>query len=374
MKKAIIIPASYKGTLSSIEVGDLMAKAVKNVAPDCQITKIPISDGGEGCVDCFISAFGGKKITLKTFDPYEKPINSFYGRLTDGTAIIEMAASAGLPLVKDNPNPSLTTTYGVGQLIKHAVQHGSKKIIIGLGGSCTNDAGVGLAQALGVEFFDHRCRKFLPTGGTLNEIHFISTDHLLPEVKSVKFTVLCDVKNTFSGPTGAAYVFAKQKGADEAMIKSLDENLAAFSSMLKTKYGFDTDFEGAGAAGGTTVGLKLFLNATIKKGIDTILDMINFDRLIKDADVIFTGEGRLDKTSFRGKVIDGIAKHAFAKKIPLIAICGQIGDIKASDYPKGLTTAVSLLQKNVSVEQAIKDTPKNLLLATEKLCRNHLYF
>ncbi|MCX5775145.1 MAG: glycerate kinase, partial [Firmicutes bacterium] len=280
MKKAVIIPASYKGTLTSIEVGDIMAKAIKKVAPNCQTIKIPISDGGEGCVDCFIGAFGGTKVTLKTFGPYEKPMDSFYGRLPDGTAVIEMAASAGLPLVKDNPNPALTTTFGVGQLIKHAVQHGSKKIIIGLGGSCTNDAGVGLASALGVEFFNHACKEFLPTGGTLSEIHFISTDHLMPEIKSVKFTVLCDVKNTLTGPTGAAYVFARQKGANEAMIKSLDENLVAFSTLLKAKYDFDTDFEGAGAAGGTTICLKLFMNANIKKGIDTILDMINFDHLI----------------------------------------------------------------------------------------------
>lgn len=368
MKKAVIIPASFKGTLSSLEVGRLIEEGIHSVYPKCQTVRIPISDGGEGCVDAFLYAFKGKKIFVESNGPYGEKMTGFYGLIDETTAVFEIAANAGLPLVKGKENPALTTTLGTGEVMRTAIESGAKKMILGLGGSCTNDAGVGIATALGVRFLDKDGTPFLPTGKTLCDIADIDASKSL--AKGISLTVLCDVKHPFFGPQGAAYIFSPQKGADPTMVKELDDNLRAYSSLLKTKFDFNTDFEGAGAAGGTPVSLKCFFNAEIKRGIDTLLALIDFDKVIRDADVIFTGEGKLDAQSFRGKVIDGVATYASKTNIPLIAIVGQIGEVSAKDFPPGLTAAISVKEEGSSLEQAMLDTPRNIRNAVSGYCKD----
>jgi len=368
MNKAIIVPDKFKGSLSSIEVCNIIEKAIHNVKPKCQIVKIPISDGGDGCIDCFLYAFGGERQLTFTKGPFNDALSSHYAILHNKTAVIEMAATAGLVLAKDHLDPLNASTYGVGEQIKAAINNGAKKVIIGLGGSCTNDAGCGLAAALGVEFYNKDGDWFIPTGKNLQEISRIDTSNIFDKVAQTQIIVLCDVTNTFCGPSGAAYVFARQKGADEYDINVLDENMIKYSKLLKQEYNFDTDFEGAGAAGGTTVACKLFLNAQVMRGIDAILDLIDFDHELEDADVVFTGEGRFDFQSINGKVISGLAKRTYAHNVPLIAITGQIKDVKKEDYPHGLNEVVSLMKPGATLEEAIKDTPSNMQTVVEKIC------
>jgi glycerate kinase len=367
LKKIVIIPDSFKGSLTSHEASSIMENSLKSLYPKASIIKIPISDGGEGFVDCFIEAMGGKIIRVKTLNPYQEPITSFFGMINDTTAVIEMAASAGLNLVKGRLNPSITTTFGVGELIIAAIKNGAKKIILGLGGSATNDAGVGMAQALGVKFFNQNNQSFLPVGATLKQISYISGNDLLSSVKTTEFITLCDVKNPLFGPMGAANVFAKQKGADEEMIKMLDENLHYYAKLLKKQFQFDANFEGAGAAGGMSVSAKLFLNAQIKSGIDTFLEMIDFDTILENTDLILTGEGKFDQQSIHGKVIDGLAKYAHKRNIPLYAIVGQIENITNDMYPKGLDKVIAIADLSPSVEEAIHQAPYYLDLAIKKM-------
>ncbi len=368
MKKAIIIPASFKGTLSSQEVGLYIEEGIHAVFPKCETIRIPISDGGEGFVDAYLYAFKGKKIFVESSGPYREKMAGFYGLIDDTTAVFEIASNAGLPLVKGKENPAITTTYGTGEVIRTAIESGVKHIVLGLGGSCTNDAGVGIASALGIRFLDKNGTSFLPTGSTLCDIADIDSSKSL--AKGIRFTVLCDVKHTFFGPQGAAYIFSPQKGANPTMVRQLDQNLRAYSALLKYKLDFDTDFEGAGAAGGTPVSLKCFFGAEIKRGIETLLSLIDFESLIRDADVIFTGEGKLDAQSFRGKVIDGVSIYAYKANIPLVAIVGQIGDVNSSDFPPGLTAAISVKELSASLEQALIETPQNIRAAVSGYCKD----
>ncbi len=364
MKKVVLIPASFKGSLSSIEVIKVMKDAIHSLYPDCEIVSLPISDGGEGFVDAWLLAKKGKKVSLMTHDPFLRPIRSYYGLLKNGTALIELATTAGLHLVQDQPNPSIASTRGVGEQILHAISKGIKSIYLGLGGSATNDAGTGLIEALGYRFYDHDDHLFSPNGSNLSNIHRIDDSHVLEAVKSVSITILSDVTNPLYGPLGAAKVFAAQKGADALMVEELDHNLMSYSNFLKERYDFNTDFPGAGAAGGTPVSVMCFLNATLRSGIEAILEGLQFDDHLINADLVITGEGRLDSQSLKGKAIDGIAKHCFDHSVPCIAIAGQIKDIEPSAYPKGLTGAYSVVGPAVHVSEALAHPKKHVYETT----------
>lgn len=370
VKKIVVIPDSFKGCLSSYEVANIIKTTLNHLFPTAEILGIQVSDGGEGLVESYLAVLGGKKIALTTKGPYLEPIESYYGLLDGHVAVIEMAASAGLPLVKNQKNPSLTSTYGVGALIIDAINHGAKKIILGLGGSSTNDMGMGMASCLGVKFYNQNHELFLPVGKTLGDIADIKTDEINPQLANVEFITLCDVKNPLYGPTGAAYVFARQKGADDEMIKLLDENMRKLAFLLKEKFRFEANFEQAGAAGGMTVSTKLFLNSQIKSGITSFLEMINFAKLIKDADYIITGEGKLDWQSLNGKVIDGISRYADQYQIPLYAIVGQIDNLSLSYYPRGLTKVIELVKYSSSIEDAINNAPYYLRKATMEMAKS----
>ena len=370
MKKFVLIPDSFKGTMASGEICDIMKKEISNYYPDAEVVSIPVADGGEGSVDSFLTAVGGKKIALTVKGPYMEDMQSFYGVLESGTAIIEMAACAGLPLVEDNKNPELTTTFGVGQLMMHAAKSGYKRIIVGLGGSCTNDSGAGAASACGIKFYNEDDVEFIPTGGTLIKVKRIDASELCPELKSAQITTMCDIDNPLYGPNGAAYIFAPQKGADPTMVASLDEGLKAFAGVVSGQLHIDiSTTPGAGAAGGMGGGMLAFFDSTLQMGIETVLDTVNFDTLAKGADMIFTGEGKIDGQSLRGKVVIGVARRCKILKVPVTAIVGDIGDSIESAYDEGVSAIFSINRVAVDFKQAKSRSKSDLALTMNNLMR-----
>lgn len=370
MKKILLIPDSFKGTMSSGEICSIMESKILEYYPEAQIISIPVADGGEGSVDSFLAAVGGQKITTTVKGPYFEDMQGFYGILPDGTAVIEMAAAAGLPLVGDKLQPDKTTTYGVGQLIKHAIESGSRKIIIGLGGSATNDGGTGAASALGIRFLKTSGEGFVPTGGTLNDISSIDMSGLNPLLTGVEIITMCDIDNPLCGPSGAAAVFGPQKGADEAMVKLLDANLAHMAEVIKRDLGKDIkDLPGAGAAGGMGAGMAAFLGSRLQMGIETVLDTVQFDSLLHDADMVFSGEGKIDFQSLRGKVVIGVARRTKKAGIPLIAIVGDIGDNIEGAYNEGVSAIFSINRVAVPFKEAKPRSKNDLALTMDNLMR-----
>lgn len=348
-----------------------MASVIRKHHPGAEIAKIPVADGGEGTVDCFLEAAGGKKVSVRVKGPYFEAMDSFYGILADGrTAIVEMAAAAGLPLVEDRKNPALTTTYGVGQLIRHAVESGCTKVIIGIGGSCTNDGGAGMAAALGNRFLDADNREFIPTGGTLDRIAKIDTSGRLKLLDSCTVTAACDVDNPLCGIHGASHIFGPQKGADEPMVKLLDNNLAHYAEVLKRDLGMDlADVPGSGGAGGLGAGIMAFAGGRLQAGIELVLETVEFDALVKGADLVITGEGKIDGQSLRGKVVVGIAKRAKAFGVPVVAIVGDIGEDVENVYARGVSAVMSINRVAVPFEKARLRCESDLELTVDSLMR-----
>lgn len=371
MKKIILAPDSFKGTMNSITICCIMEDVIKRHFSSAEIIKVPVADGGEGTIDCFLEAVGGEKINVRIKGPYFEEIDACYGILPDGnTAIIEMAQAAGLPLVEGRMNPSITTTYGVGQLIIHAVARNCTNIIIGLGGSCTNDGGCGMAAAMGIRFYDHGGKLFVPTGKTLKEIAFIDTSARSKMLDECSITAMCDVNNSFCGPNGAAFVFAPQKGADEKMVHELDDNLQYLESIIKSQLKINiAELPSAGAAGGMGGGVVAFLNARLMSGIETVLATTHFDSILDGADLVFTGEGKIDTQSLSGKVVIGVAERAAKKQVPVIAVVGDIGDDIDGIYPKGVTAVVSINRVAVPFEAARKRCKKDLSLTVDTIMR-----
>lgn len=319
----LIAPDSFKGTLTAQQVCDVIGQAFADTIENTNIIKLPAADGGEGLCACLHNIMGGEMITAQVSGVFGEKMQAEYLVLPDETAVIEMAVCAGLPLAGNNKNPEKATTYGAGELIANAVSNGAKRILLGLGGSATNDCGVGMAAALGWRFLDENGESFIPTGETLCRISKIKK----PE-KTLGISVIaaCDVENPLYGENGAAYVFAPQKGADEAMVKRLDGGLRHIAGIILRDCGIDTSqIKGAGAAGGMGAGAIAFLNAELKRGIDILLDTADFDSKAEKADLIITGEGRLDSQSVNGKVISGIAQRAARHNKKVIAICGSKG-------------------------------------------------
>ncbi len=337
MKKCIVISDSFKGTLSSLAIGKIAKESIGRFFPLCEVKTFPVADGGEGTVQCFMQALGADLVKVKAKGPYFEEVDAFYAR-KDNKAIIEMACCAGLPMVQGRLNPAVTTTYGVGQLIRHAVENGCTEILLGLGGSCTNDAGCGCAAALGVVFKDSQGQSFIPSGGTLEKIESFDASEASKLLKNVKITVMCDVDNPLYGERGAAYIFGPQKGADEDMVRLLDQGLRKFDETVQKITGKSVaDVAGAGAAGGMGGGCMVFLNAALKSGIEAVLDMVNFDECLEGADLVITGEGRIDSQSVHGKVISGIVNRTKPKNVPVVAIVGSIHDSAVEAYDLGVT-------------------------------------
>lgn len=369
--KIVLIPDSFKGTLSSVEVCRVLRGCVELRLPGCEVRAIPVADGGEGSVDAFLAALGGEKVHARVAGPFFEPVESFYG-LTDGgkTAIVEMAACAGLPLAGERRDPALTTTYGVGELIALAVEGGARKIILGLGGSATNDAGCGAAAVLGVRFFDRTGTPFVPTGGTLGEVERIDVSTARERLRGVEITAMCDIDNPMYGENGAAYVFAPQKGAGPEQVRALDAGLRRLAGVMRRELGMDfAELPGAGAAGAMGAGVTAFLGASLQSGIESVLNAVDFDRAAADADLIFTGEGRLDSQSLRGKVVIGVARRAKRLGKRVIAIVGGAeGELEAA-YAEGVTAVFTTNRLPEPLSRSAPRAEENLAFTMDNILR-----
>jgi len=371
LKKIVLIPDSFKGTMSSGEICEIMSKSIKNLYPDIEIASIPVADGGEGSVDAFLSAMGGEKKSVKVKGPMFEDVDAFFGVIDNGnTAIIEMAACAGLPLVDDNKDPRKTTTYGAGQIILEALNCGCRKIIMGLGGSATNDAGTGAAVALGVKFFNSKGEEFIPVGGTLSEIEKIDLSNINPALKETQIITMCDIDNPLYGESGAAFVFSPQKGATPEIVIELDNGLKHIANIIQKDIGIDvSEIKGGGAAGGMGAGMIAFFNSQLLMGIEAVLDTVNFDTIIKDADMVISGEGKIDDQSIRGKVVIGIAKRTKKVNVPLVAIVGDIGDNINAAYDMGVSAIFSINRVAVDFKIAKTRAKDDLQLTIDNLMR-----
>ncbi len=369
MKKCIIMPDSFKGSLDSIEICEIAAEKVHKFFPACETISLPVADGGEGTVECFLHAMKGEKITVNVHGPYMEEIESFYGRFGD-LAVIEMAAAASLPMVGDNKNPDKTTSFGVGELIRHAVENGAKRIILGLGGSCTNDGGCGCAAALGTKFTNAEGKEFVPVGGTMDAVVGIDVSATKALLDGVELTAMCDVENPMWGPTGATHIFGPQKGADEAMVKELDAKMEQLDKAIQKNLDLHiSEVPGSGAAGALGAGVLAFLGGGLKSGIETVLDIVEFDKVVEGADAVFTGEGKIDGQSLRGKVVIGISRRAMQKNVPVYAIVGDVGDDATAAYDMGVTAIFSINRVAVPFSIAKNRSKQDFQAAFEDVMR-----
>ena len=353
MKKIAVVSDSFKGSITSSEICAIVAEETRRCFPACEVVSLPVADGGEGTVDSFLACMPGEKIFTEVSGPYFERRTAFYGRFGE-TAIIEMAAAAGLPLVGDQKDPTRTTTYGVGELIKHALEHGVKKLVLALGGSATNDGGCGAAAALGTEFYDAEGNLFIPAGGTLSRIDRIDNDKTHRLLSGVDVVAMCDIDNPMHGKRGAASVFAPQKGADAATVALLDGELAALNAIFKRELGKSVaDVPGAGAAGAMGAGVIAFFGAALKPGIETVLDTVHFEERITGADFVITGEGKLDSQSLRGKVVIGVARRSKRAGIPVLAVVGDVGNDIDAAYEEGVSAIFSTNRLAIPFSEAM---------------------
>lgn len=367
--KIVVAPDSFKESLSAMEVAQAIEKGFRAVFPDAQIEKIPMADGGEGTVQSLVDATGGKIITKEVTGPLGEKVTAFFGVLGDGkTAVIEMAAASGLHLVPvEKRNPLLTTTRGTGELILAALDEGVDHLIIGIGGSATNDGGSGMAQALGARLLDKDRNEIAPGGGSLDKLANIDISELDARLQNVKIEVACDVDNPLIGQDGASHVFGPQKGATPEMVEQLDQNLAHYATILARDLGKDVaHIPGAGAAGGLGAGLLAFLDAELKSGIDIVIAATDLEEKIKDADLVITGEGKIDSQTIHGKTPIGVAKTAKKFNIPVIAICGSIADDADVVHDHGIDVLFSSLMRITTLEEALESGASNV----EKTARN----
>lgn len=368
-KKFIVVPDSFKGTMRSEEICGIVSRGILAHFPDADVISLPVADGGEGSVDAFLEAVPGEKVFLPVKGPYMEDMEGFYGLIDGGrTAVIEMAACAGLPLVLDNRNPAKTTTYGVGQLIADAIRRGCETVIVGLGGSATNDMGTGAAAAMGVRFLDSEGNEFLPVGGTLSRIARIDRSGL-PE-KLPRILAMCDIDNPLYGEMGAAHVFGPQKGADAEAVRFLDGELRAASDTVREQLSIDVSaLPGAGAAGGMGAGMVAFFGARLMMGIEVVLDTVGFDAMLGGADYVITGEGKIDSQSLRGKVVIGVARRAKRHGVPVVALVGDIGDDIEGIYDEGVTAVFSINRVAVGFEIAKARCRQDMAGAVDSLMR-----
>lgn len=324
--RIVIASDKFKGSLSSSEVADTIEQAIRSFNPSVEVVKIPVSDGGDGLIGSLVPTLKGSIRSIPVVDPLMRPIGAGYGILPDRTAVIELAAASGLTLLApEERNPWITTTYGTGQQILDALEGGATDILLGIGGSATNDAATGLLQALGFRFLDSNGDELGHGGQVLSRIASVDSSRSTPLLKKARIQIACDVDNPLAGVNGAACVFARQKGADEEMIRLLDQGLVHWASVLRSQFHRDIiDLPGAGAAGGVGGTLAAILDASLTAGIDLVLDSLDFSAKIADADLIITGEGKLDVQTAYGKTVKGIVQRAKAQAIPVIAFAGDI--------------------------------------------------
>lgn len=367
MKKIIIIPDSFKGSLSSLEVCNAIEEGILKVFKDARIKKIPVADGGEGTVDSIIYAAGGEIKRIKARNPLGEIIEAKYGLIDENKAVIEMAEASGLTLIKEK-NPLKSSTYGTGELIKDAIENGIKEILIGIGGSATNDCGIGMANALGYRFLDKDGKELEAIAENMIKIAKIDDSNVYKKLFEVKINVACDVKNPLYGKDGATAIYGAQKGVTKESFDILDEGLKNVAKLVKEKFNKEIDYiEGSGSAGGLGGGLIAFCNAELKSGIDAVLDIIDFENEIKDVSLIITGEGAIDGQTKKGKVPVGIARRA--NNIPVIAIVGDIREGAEAVYDMGIVSIMPALKRAMSLEEAMANSKSLIIDAAERACR-----
>ena len=370
MAKYVLIPDSFKGTLSSEDICRIASEEILRLEPEAEICAIPVADGGEGTVDAFLAAVGGTRAEVPCTGPCGQEVMGFYGLLPDGTAVVEMAAAAGLPLAGACRDPEKTTTYGVGQLMAHALSRGAKRLVLGLGGSATNDCGCGAAAALGAEFLDAEGRAFAPTGGTLTQIAHIRMKGLRETLAGAEVTVMCDIDNPLCGPAGAAAVFGPQKGADAAMVARMDAGLRHLAEMLEKDVGMEVlTLAGGGSAGGFGAGAAAFFGGQLRMGIDVVLDLTDFDRKCRGASLVITGEGHLDSQSLRGKTVVGVARRARALGVPAAALVGGCETALDAVYAEGVSGVFPIHPALCTWPQAAARTEEDLRFTMGNLLR-----
>lgn len=367
--KIVIIPDSFKGSASSMEVCNCIEKGILKVFKNAEIKKIPVADGGEGTVDSILYAAGGNIRKIKVINPEGKIIEAKYGIINKDKAVIEMAEASGITLVDDkNRNPLKYSTYGTGELIKDALNNNIKEILIGIGGSATNDCGIGMANALGYRFLDKNNNELEAYAENMIKVKYIDDSNVDKRIFDIKISAACDVKNPLYGENGATAVYGKQKGVTEENFNILDNGLKNIASVVKEKFNKEIDYiEGAGAAGGLGGGLLAFCNAELKSGIDAVLDIIDFEDKIKDASLIITGEGAIDGQTKKGKVPVGVARRA--NNIPVIAIVGDIRDGAETVYDLGITSIMPALKRAMPLNEAIKNSKMLIEDAAERALR-----
>ena len=370
INKIVIACDSFKGSCSAVDVTAYLERGLKRVRPELEVVKVPVADGGEGTVDALLFATGGERITVQVSDPLGRPITAGFGILPDGTAALEMAAASGLTLLtRDERDPRIASTLGTGQLIRASLDRGCRRLILGIGGSATNDGGAGMAVALGAKFLDDDNRPLPPGGAALARLNRIDVSELDPRLKECEITVACDVTNPLCGHNGASAVYGPQKGAGPQTVRELDQALARYAAVLTRDLGCDVaDVPGSGAAGGLGAGLLAFCGAQIRSGIDSVLDAVRFETLLDGADLVITGEGAVDRQTMFGKVPAGVAARAKAAlpHIPVIAVAGTLGKGYEEAHGCGIDFITSIATGPISLEECMSDAPR---LLTETGCR-----
>ncbi len=370
--KFVLAPDSFKESMTSMEACLAMEKGIKKVFNDAECIKVPMADGGEGTVDALVNATEGKVAWVEVTNPLGKKIKANYGILGDGkTAVIEMAKASGIELIdRAERNPYVTTTYGTGEIIKDAVNKGIKHILIGIGGSATNDAGTGMLQALGVKLLDANKQEIAFGGAELEKIEYIDKGNLDEFLKDVTIEVACDVTNPLVGENGASYIFGPQKGATPEMVKVLDNNLRHFALKVKESFGIDiAEVPGSGAAGGLGGALLGFLNAELRSGIDLVIKYTNLEEKIKACDYIFTGEGSIDGQTILGKTPVGVSKLGKKYNIPVIAFAGKVEPKSSNLYSEGIKSICSIMRGVENLDDALKNGASNLERTVENVVR-----
>ena len=356
MKKIVVASDSFKGSLTSRQVADAVEQGIREVYPECEVVKLNVADGGEGTMDSLRSTLGGRWVNAKVEDPLGRRMNSAYVILNDGrTAVIDVSAASGLTLLKpEERNPMKTSTYGTGEMIADALERGCRRIMMGIGGSATNDGGMGMLSALGFRFLGRDGLMLQGIGESMAKVWSIDDSQVLPAVHEAEFIVACDVDSPFCGPSGAAYVFAPQKGAGPRMVAELDMGMCHFAEVIKRVLGKDVkDVPGAGAAGGLGGAFIAFLDARLERGVEMVLDAIGFDAIISGADLVITGEGRVDCQTLTGKTPYGIMKRASRKGIRTVVIGGTVKIDDGDDFSE-FDTVYPVTPPDMPLEEAMK--------------------
>jgi glycerate kinase len=351
----VVAPDSFKECLTATQVSLAISKGIERIVPEADIICIPVADGGEGTVEALVTATGGKIIQTPSVDALNRPIQSFYGILGDGkTAVIEMAAASGIELIaSEERNPLITTTFGTGVLLKAALDAGFTQIIIGIGGSATNDGGSGMAQALGFGLFDEDGQPLNLGGGSLCALHSIDWSNVHPKLQEAKITVACDVRNPLLGPSGATYVYGPQKGATPQMLETLEKSMVHFSRILQQEMKINvSEIPGAGAAGGLGAGLMAFCKAEMISGFELVSELTNLEKHISQASLVFTAEGKIDAQTAFGKTISGVGQLAKRYKVPVIALAGMVTDDLTELYKQGVTSVFAIGNRPMSLEES----------------------